>query len=55
KAGPQAWTYERAARERIAGRSALRRAMLRRRHVKACAALKVEPISEQAWKALWPK
>jgi len=40
---------------RVGRQTALRRAMLRNRHLAACKRLKVDPLSEDAWNALWPK
>jgi len=40
---------------RVAHQTALRRAMLRRRHQAACKRLKVTPLSQDDWNALWPK
>jgi hypothetical protein len=48
-------TLEKAAEVRIARQTTLRRRMLRERHLQACQRLKVEPISKEAWKTLWPK
>jgi hypothetical protein len=45
----------RAAEVRIARQTALRRRMLRERHLKACQTLKVEPLPQEKWAALWPK
>ncbi|MEK7408631.1 MAG: DUF4091 domain-containing protein, partial [Acidobacteriota bacterium] len=44
---------EKAAAARIGRQAALRRAMLRERHVQACRILNVEPLSQAAWNALW--
>ena len=40
---------------RIASQTARRRKMLRKRHLAACRKLKTEPLSQEAWDALWPK
>ena len=45
----------RSAEVRIARQTALRRKMLRQRHLAACERLKVQPLSQQDWDALWPK
>jgi len=50
-----AYTYDKAVEVRIARQTTLRRNMLRERHSLACQALKVEPLSQEAWDVLWPK
>ena len=40
---------------RVAAQTARRRKMLRERHLAACRKLEVEPPSQEAWDALWPK
>lgn len=50
-----AYTYDKAVEVRIAHQTALRRKMLRKRHLKACKTLNVEPLSQEAWNNLWPK
>ena len=50
-----AMRLHRAAEVRIARVTARRRKMLRQRHLEACEALKVEPLSQKDWDALWPK
>ncbi len=50
-----AMRLHRAAEVRVAAQTALRRKMLRQRHLKACAATKVEPLAQAKWDALWPK
>lgn len=52
---PGAMTYAKAVEVRKARDHALRRAMLRERHIKACEALDVQPHSEEQWRELWPK
>jgi len=52
---PGAYTYEKAVEVRIARQTARRRKMLRQRHLEACKALKIEPVSQEQWDALWPK
>ena len=52
---PGAYTCERAAEVRRARRTALRRRMLRERHIAACERLGVEPLSKEAWADLWPR
>ena len=44
---------EREGQDRVARQAAKRRAMLRERHLAACRAVNVTPISEAAWAALW--
>ncbi|HSB16157.1 MAG TPA: glycoside hydrolase domain-containing protein [Bryobacteraceae bacterium] len=51
--GPPA--VERAASERVARQARLRRAMLWERHLRACEVLKVKPVPEPGWNALWPE
>ena len=50
-----AYTLAKAAEVRIAKETARRRKMLRERHLKACEALKVQPLSQDQWDALWPQ
>ena len=50
-----AYTYDKAVEVRIARQTALRRKMLRERHLKACQELNVEPLPQDAWDELWPK
>jgi hypothetical protein len=50
-----AYTYEKAVEVRIARQTALRRKMLHARHLKASWVLRVKPISQEDWDALWPK
>jgi len=50
-----AMRLHRAAEVRVARVTARRRKMLRQRHLAACEALKVKPLSREAWEALWPK
>ena len=50
-----AMKLHRAAEVRIARVTARRRQMLRQRHLAACEALKVKPLDQAAWDALWPK
>ncbi len=45
----------RSAEVRIARQTALRRKMLRERHLAACEKLKLKPLSQEDWEALWPK
>ena len=45
----------RSAEVRVAKQTALRRKMLRDRHLAACEKLKVQPLAQEAWDALWPK
>jgi len=40
---------------RLARQRALRRRMLRQRHLAACERLKLQPLPEAEWSALWPK
>ena len=40
---------------RVARQTALRRKMLRERHLAACEKLKVAPLAQEKWDALWPK
>ena len=54
KAGVTAADYRSSAEGRSADQTARRRAMLRQRHLEACKRLKVHPLSQDAWKALWP-
>ena len=46
---------QRAAEVRIARVTARRRRMLRQRHLAACEALKVAPLTGEQWQGLWPK
>lgn len=46
-------TFEKARQARIARQTDLRRKMLRERHIQACTRLKLSPVSEEAWNALW--
>jgi len=46
---------DRSAEVRVARVTAARRKMLRARHLEACKRLKVEPLSDEKWLALWPK
>ena len=55
KWNPDALSLARAAEVRIARGTALRRKMLRERHLKACEALGLEPLSQGKWDALWPR
>jgi len=48
-------TLAKAAEVRRAGQASLRRRMLRDRHLKACEALQVKPLSQEEWDGLWPK
>jgi hypothetical protein len=48
-------TLAKAAEVRVARQTGLRRRMLRQRHVKACKSLKVRPMPQADWEALWPK
>ena len=50
-----AYTYDKAVEVRIARQTALRRKMLRERHLKACQVLKAELRSPEDWDTLWPK
>ena len=50
-----AMRLRRAAEVRVARQTAARRRMLRERHLKACEALKVQPLSEAQWRGLWPR
>ena len=50
-----AYTYEKAAQVRLARQTALRRKMLRERHLRACQELDVQPLSQEEWDDLWPK
>ncbi|MBM3239885.1 DUF4091 domain-containing protein [Candidatus Poribacteria bacterium] len=50
-----AYTYDKAVEVRIARQNALRRKMLHARHLKASWVLRVKPISQEDWDALWPK
>ena len=45
----------RSAEVRVARQAALRRKMLRQRHQAACERLKLTPLPEAEWDALWPK
>lgn len=49
-----AYTYEKAVEVRIARQTALRRKMLRERHMEACQTLGVKPLSQEDWDDLWP-
>ena len=51
---PGAYTLAKSAEVRIARQTALRRRMLRDRHVRACETLKIKPLSAEKWNALWP-
>jgi hypothetical protein len=48
-------TLAKAAEVRIARQTALRRRMLRQRHIEACRRLGVVPVTEDAWRRLWPE
>jgi hypothetical protein len=48
-------TLAKAAEVRIANQATRRRRMLRERHIQACEALKVPPLSDEEWENLWPK
>jgi hypothetical protein len=48
-------TLAKAAEARIAAQTVLRRKMLWERHLKACQAMNVRPLSQEQWDALWPR
>jgi hypothetical protein len=48
-------TLAKSAEVRIARHTALRRRMLRQRHIEACRRLDMDPVTEDAWTRLWPE
>jgi len=50
-----AYSYDKAVEVRIARQTALRRKMLRERHLKACQILKIDQLPQESWDALWAK
>jgi hypothetical protein len=55
RSDPGGMTLAKAAEARIAAQTVLRRKMLWERHLKACQAMNVRPLSQEQWDALWPR